>query len=363
MIIRWDPKKHPRNLLGQFRKVLGGLKPGDTVELPDGTYINGPDNHDQSSSIWGKGSFQTKEHWLDASVNALKASSAVDDDQISEFLPLEEINRAWGEDDFDWQEYGMYAEREDDLTRDDLELIDAFIMLEDPEDDNLLRLPMQDMNDGLAVIEDKISEGVTLDEDDYQTLVHMAASLENVDNPNRPAESEDARRLAAEILERFGHKAEVDEIDANIAGLNREMGARDFQEKIEESGANESISEFVGRAQNEAGEAAGSYGGVEMDGDMIVGGIPFVEEIDTRYDESEEDWDAAEERVKSLEEGWTLFSEHGVAVYKSEEGWYAYAWWEDEWDEDYGPESEFIPHWLIIESGIGPRKTVKGMLD
>lgn len=37
--ISFDPKKHPRDFRGRFREVLGGLKPGDSVNLPDGTSV------------------------------------------------------------------------------------------------------------------------------------------------------------------------------------------------------------------------------------------------------------------------------------------------------------------------------------
>jgi len=38
-IFKWDPAKHPRNLLGQFREVLKTMDNGDAMELPDGTTI------------------------------------------------------------------------------------------------------------------------------------------------------------------------------------------------------------------------------------------------------------------------------------------------------------------------------------
>ena len=38
-IINWRPELHPRNRLGQFREVLGRLKSGDKVRLPDNTMV------------------------------------------------------------------------------------------------------------------------------------------------------------------------------------------------------------------------------------------------------------------------------------------------------------------------------------
>lgn len=39
LAIQFDPKKHPRDLKGRFREVLGGLKGGESVDLPDGTRV------------------------------------------------------------------------------------------------------------------------------------------------------------------------------------------------------------------------------------------------------------------------------------------------------------------------------------
>ncbi len=44
MAIHFDPQKHPRGLKGQFRSVVGGLKPGEKVELPDGISIESDSN-------------------------------------------------------------------------------------------------------------------------------------------------------------------------------------------------------------------------------------------------------------------------------------------------------------------------------
>lgn len=38
-IFSWDPNSHPRDLLGKFKGVLGGMKEGQKVELPDSTSV------------------------------------------------------------------------------------------------------------------------------------------------------------------------------------------------------------------------------------------------------------------------------------------------------------------------------------
>jgi hypothetical protein len=39
LAIQFDPKEHPRDLKGRFREILGGLQPGQRVDLPDGTSV------------------------------------------------------------------------------------------------------------------------------------------------------------------------------------------------------------------------------------------------------------------------------------------------------------------------------------
>lgn len=39
-VARWDPMKHPRDRLGAFMEVLGGLKVGDRVRLPGGVEVS-----------------------------------------------------------------------------------------------------------------------------------------------------------------------------------------------------------------------------------------------------------------------------------------------------------------------------------
>ena len=38
-IIKFDPTKHPRDLTGKFREVLGKLQIGDEVDVPGGSKV------------------------------------------------------------------------------------------------------------------------------------------------------------------------------------------------------------------------------------------------------------------------------------------------------------------------------------
>lgn len=42
-VVKFDPKKHPRDYMGKFREVLGSLKPGDKVEVMTTRNDDGPD--------------------------------------------------------------------------------------------------------------------------------------------------------------------------------------------------------------------------------------------------------------------------------------------------------------------------------
>lgn len=64
-IFRFDPRKHPRNLLGQFREVMHGMKPDDIVEFPTGWRIKKQRSDDRmfQSEYWIEGPNGERGRW------------------------------------------------------------------------------------------------------------------------------------------------------------------------------------------------------------------------------------------------------------------------------------------------------------
>jgi hypothetical protein len=57
--VRFNPQKHPRDPLGRFREVLGGLKKGQMVQLPDGGTVKRIADDDKNVS-YAAGNYQVQ---------------------------------------------------------------------------------------------------------------------------------------------------------------------------------------------------------------------------------------------------------------------------------------------------------------
>lgn len=203
-IIKFDPTKHKRDLLGRFRKMVWQMNEGDTIELPDGTFVDKSHGSGEPGSprmLVGKPGHEPMAivNFNESADKALELTDSVSNEDVeaTKFMDPKELEAG------DYGDEGIYPKRQDDLTESDIDLISGLILDEDPYDGGIIRLPMIDTVPGIEDVEMKLfTTGEPITTDEWDTMLYQAHARANAGNgANRDAA--DIARLARDFLREY----------------------------------------------------------------------------------------------------------------------------------------------------------------